>query len=55
MVCEEGGLVSHAAVIAREMGLPAVVGAAGRMDHIPHGALVEVDAAAGRVRVLAPT
>lgn len=54
VVCEEGGLVSHAAVIAREMGLPAVIGAAGCMEHIPHGALVEVDAAAGRVRVLAP-
>lgn len=52
VVVEEGGLLSHAAVIARELGLPAVIGAAGAMTDIPDGALVEVDPAAGRVRVL---
>lgn len=52
VVVEEGGLLSHAAVIARELGLPAVIGAAGAMDDIPDGALVEVDPVAGRVRVL---
>jgi phosphohistidine swiveling domain-containing protein len=54
VVVEEGGLLSHAAVIARELGLPAVIGAAGAMEAIPDGALVEVDPVAGRVRVLAP-
>jgi pyruvate,water dikinase len=53
VVVEEGGLLSHAAVIARELGLPAVIGAAGAMHDIPDGALVEVDPVAGRVRVLA--
>ncbi|MFZ6003801.1 MAG: PEP-utilizing enzyme [Actinomycetota bacterium] len=53
VVVEEGGLLSHAAVIARELGLPALVGAAGAMAAIPDGALVEVDPAVGRVRVLA--
>ncbi len=51
LVVEEGGLLSHAAVIARELGLPAVIGAAGCMDQIPDGALVEVDAERGLVRV----
>ena len=55
VVVEEGGLLSHAAVIARELGLSAVIGAAGAMDEIPDGALVEVDPVAGRVRVLSPT
>ncbi len=55
VVVEEGGLLSHAAVIARELGLPAVIGAAGAMTAIPDGAMVEVDPVAGRVRVLAPT
>jgi phosphohistidine swiveling domain-containing protein len=52
VVVEEGGLLSHAAVIARELGLPALVGAAGAMAQIPDGAIVEVDPIAGRVRVL---
>lgn len=52
VVVEEGGLLSHAAVIARELGLTAVIGAAGAMAEIPDGALVEVDPVAGRVRVL---
>jgi pyruvate,water dikinase len=45
--------MSHAAVIARELGLPALIGAAGAMAAIPDGAIVEVDPVAGRVRVLA--
>jgi phosphohistidine swiveling domain-containing protein len=55
VVVEEGGLLSHAAVIARELGLSAVIGAAGAMDDIPDGALVEVDPVAGQVRVLSTT
>ncbi|MGH9086491.1 MAG: PEP-utilizing enzyme [Acidimicrobiales bacterium] len=51
IVTEEGGLLCHAAVIARELGLPAVIGASGAMD-LPDGATVEVDPAAGSVRVL---
>jgi pyruvate,water dikinase len=53
VVVEEGGLLSHAAVIARELGLPAVIGTAGCMTEIADGALVEVDPVRGQVRVLA--
>ena len=52
IVTEQGGLLCHAAVIARELGLPAVIGAQGAMG-IPDGAPVEVDPSTGRVRVLA--
>ena len=51
IVTEEGGPLCHAAVIARELGLPAVIGATGAMD-LPDGAQIEVDPAAGLVRVL---
>ena len=54
VVVEEGGLFSHAAVIARELGLSAVIGAARAMTEIPDGSLVEVDPVAGRVRVIEP-
>ncbi len=53
VVVEEGGLLSHAAVIARELGIAAALGAVGAMAAILDGATVEVDPAAGTVRVLA--
>ena len=52
LVVEEGGLVSHAAVMARELGLPAVVGVSGAVDAIADGSQVEVDPTQGRVRVV---
>jgi pyruvate,water dikinase len=51
VVTEEGGPLSHAAVIARELGLPALIGTAGAMT-IPDGEAVELDPRAGTVRVL---
>lgn len=50
VVTTNGGVLSHAAVLARELGIPAVVGASGALD-IPSGATVEVDPVAGRVTV----
>ncbi len=49
---EEGGLFSHTALLARELAIPAVVGAPGLLAAIADGDLVEVDAAAGVVRVI---
>jgi pyruvate,water dikinase len=51
VVTAEGGPLSHAAVLARELGLPAVIGAAGALSAIPDGADVEVDPVAGVVRL----
>jgi phosphohistidine swiveling domain-containing protein len=53
VVTAEGGALSHAAVLARELGIPAVVGAPGALSDIPDGATVEVDPTNGVVRVLA--
>lgn len=52
VVTTEGALLSHAAVMARELGIPAVIGAAGALDEIPDGADVEVDPVAGTVTIL---
>jgi phosphohistidine swiveling domain-containing protein len=51
VVTTEGGPLSHAAVLARELGIPAVVGAAGALD-LADGATVEVDPRVGSVRVV---
>ena len=49
VVTVDGGAMSHAAVLARELGIPAVIGASGALS-IADGAMVEVDPAAGVVR-----
>ncbi|GFG75808.1 PEP-utilizing enzyme [Mycobacterium botniense] len=52
VVTELGGPMSHAAVVAREFGFPCVVDVAGATRRLPPGALVEVDGAAGEIRLL---
>jgi pyruvate,water dikinase len=49
-VTDTGGVLSHAAVVAREFGLPAVVGTGDGTKRITDGRIVEIDGAAGRVR-----
>ena len=52
LVVEEGGALCHAAIVAREFGLAAVIGAHRATTRIPHGAHVEVDPKRGTVRLL---
>ena len=49
IVLEEGGPLSHAAIVAREFGLPAVLNVTGAMRHLEEGSEVEVDGTAGVV------
>jgi rifampicin phosphotransferase len=51
VVTADGGPLSHAAVLARELGISAVVGAPGALD-IPDGSVVDVDPVAGTVRLV---
>jgi len=44
-----GGMMSHGAVVAREYGIPAVVGVAGATEQITTGQRVTVDGSAGTV------
>ncbi|HEX6537656.1 MAG TPA: PEP-utilizing enzyme [Candidatus Dormibacteraeota bacterium] len=52
VVTDRGGLLSHAAIVARELGVPAVVGTGDATNRIPDGARVRVDGSAGVVTVL---
>jgi phosphohistidine swiveling domain-containing protein len=52
VVTELGGPMSHAAVVAREFGIPCVVDAEDATGRLPPGALVEVDGDSGEIRVL---
>lgn len=52
LVTNTGGVLSHAAVVAREFGLPAVVGTRDATARIRDGQQVEIDGTAGTVRLL---
>lgn len=47
IVTERGGRTSHAAIVARELGVPAVVGAVGTTRSVPEGEEVTVSCAEG--------
>jgi len=52
IVTDTGGVLSHSAVVAREYGIPAVVGTLRATALIRDGQLIEVDGAAGTVRLV---
>jgi pyruvate,water dikinase len=52
IVTDAGGLLSHPAIVAREYGIPGVVGTRDATAHIPDGGRVRVDGAAGVVTIL---
>ena len=52
IITEEGGINSHAAVISRELKIPAIVNTKIATQVIDDGDLIEVDANAGIVRIL---
>lgn len=49
LVIEVGGQLSHAAIVAREYGIPAVINLPGAMQAIRDGQVLEVDGTLGRV------
>jgi pyruvate,water dikinase len=52
IVTDRGGLLSHAAIVSREYGIPAVVGTTDATAVVPDGALVRVDGGIGEALVL---
>ncbi len=52
MAIDVGGTLSHAAIIARELGIPCVIGTGDGTQAIPDGALIELDGTKGTVRIL---
>lgn len=50
VVTEIGGILSHAAIVAREYGIPAVVAAEGAMKALAQHRIVTVDGTTGSIR-----
>jgi pyruvate,water dikinase len=53
VVTDRGGALSHTAIVAREFGIPAVVGTEDATARIPDGARIVVDGDRGVVEILA--
>jgi pyruvate,water dikinase len=52
LVSETGSTLSHLAILARELGVPTVVGFEGACERIEEGAVVVVDGATGEVGIV---
>jgi len=50
VITETGGMLSHAAIVAREHGIPAVLGIADALTRITDGTTLVVDGTHGTVR-----
>lgn len=51
IIIEQGGMTSHAAIIARELGIPAIVGVKGATHSIETGAIVSIDGNSGEITI----
>lgn len=52
IVTDQGGVTCHVASLAREYGIPCIVGTRFATEKIAHGDIIEVDAIQGLVRIL---
>lgn len=53
IVVNVGAAISHAVIVARELGVPCAVSVTGATERLVDGMLIEVDGGAGTVRVIA--
>ena len=51
VVVDTGAIASHAAIVAREYGIPTVTGVKDAVAALPTGTLVEIDGSIGRIRM----
>jgi pyruvate,water dikinase len=54
VVTDKGGVLSHAAIVAREYAIPAIVNASNATSVIVDGSRIKIDGAAGTVELVAP-
>lgn len=52
LLVERGSLLSHSAIVAREMGIPAIVSIPGLTKKLKTGMRVRIDAKAGTIKIL---
>ncbi|MGR8953545.1 MAG: PEP-utilizing enzyme [Gammaproteobacteria bacterium] len=51
ILIEHGSILSHSVIVAREMGIPIIVGITGLLDEIRDGQIVKIDGSAGTITI----
>ena len=52
VISQKGSILSHTAIISREIGIPSVVGVADAMNRINTGDIVRMDGSSGRIEIV---
>jgi len=52
LIIEHGGVLSHASIVARELGIPAVIGAENTVNSLKDGQVVEIDGSSGIIKII---
>ncbi len=54
IIVERGSLLSHSAIVSREMGIPCIVGVTDVLKKLNDGDLVEMDGTSGQINIVEP-
>jgi pyruvate,water dikinase len=49
IVTDEGGIISHAAIVSRELGIPCIIGTKSATTNIKDGDIVTIDTETGTI------
>ena len=52
VISQKGSILSHTAIISREIGIPSIVGVADVMNRIKTGDIVRMDGSSGRIEII---
>lgn len=52
IIVEKGSLLSHSAIVSREMGIPCIVGVKNATTRITDGAMIEIDGRTGKIKLI---
>ena len=50
IIVEKGSVLSHSAIIGRELGIPTIIGVTDATGKIPDGAIIEMDGSSGEIQ-----
>ena len=50
ILVERGSLLSHSAIVSRELGIPCVVGITGLINNLKNGDIVQMDGTTGKIK-----
>ncbi|MDC0099378.1 PEP-utilizing enzyme [Crocinitomicaceae bacterium] len=52
IIVERGSLLSHSAIVSREMGIPCIVGVTGLLKTLKTGDLIEMNGSTGQIKII---